>query len=55
MLEVSLQSYLAQARTDFIMGIKDLDKDWDAYVAGIEALQMSRLVEIYQGVCDRNK
>lgn len=55
MLEVSLQSYLAQARTDFILGAKDLDADWDAYVAGIEEMQMGRLVEIYQGVWDRNK
>jgi len=53
-LEVSLENYLAQARIDFITGAKDLDNDWDAYVAGIENLNMSRLVEIYQGVIDRN-
>lgn len=54
-LEVSLESYLKQARIDFITGAKDLDADWDAYVAGIEELNMSRLVEIYQGVIDRNQ
>ncbi len=53
-LEVSLESYLKQARIDFITGAKDLDADWDAYVAGIEELNMGRLIEIYQGVIDRN-
>ena len=54
-IEVSLESYLSQARTDFITGNKDLDDDWDAYVEGIRNLQMDRLVEIYQQVYDRNK
>lgn len=54
-LEVSLESYLKQARIDFITGAKDLDADWDAYVAGIKELNMDRLVEIYQGVIDRNQ
>ncbi len=53
-IEVSLESYLSQARTDFITGKKDLDDDWDAYVEGIANLQMDRLVEIYQQVYDRN-
>ena len=54
-IEVSLESYLSQARTDFITGSKDLDDDWGAYVEGIRNLQMDRLVEIYQQVYDRNK
>ncbi|MBQ4451907.1 MAG: extracellular solute-binding protein [Clostridia bacterium] len=53
-IEVSLESYISQARTDFITGKKDLEDDWDAYVAGIQDLQMDRLVEIYQQVYDRN-
>lgn len=53
-LEVSLENYIAQARIDFITGAKDLDNDWDAYVAGFDGLNMDRLIEIYQGAVDRN-
>ena len=53
-IEISLESYLSQARTDFITGKKDIDADWDAYVEGIANLKMDRLVEIYQEVYDRN-
>ena len=52
-LEVSLENYIAQARMDFITGAKSLDTDWDAYVKGIQNLNMDRLIEIYQTAYDR--
>lgn len=52
-LEVSLENYIAQARMDFITGAKSLDTDWDAYVSGIQSLNMDRLIEIYQTAYDR--
>lgn len=52
-MEVSLESYLSQARMDFVTGAKSLDTDWDAYVSGIQNLQMDRLIEIYQTAYDR--
>ena len=52
-MEVSLENYIAQARMDFITGAKSLDTDWEAYVAGIQNLNMDRLIEIYQTAYDR--
>ncbi|MGN0743083.1 MAG: hypothetical protein ACI4L8_10550 [Candidatus Fimadaptatus sp.] len=36
----------------FIIGEKDIDNDWDAYVAGLEQLDMARYIEIYQNALD---
>lgn len=37
----------------FIMGEKDIEADWDEYIAALEALHMEELLEIHQAAYDR--
>ena len=32
----------------FILGNKDIEKDWDAYVKGFDGLNLTKYIEIYQ-------
>lgn len=40
----SINEYIEQNALLFITGAKDLDKDWDAYLVGLEQLQLQRYV-----------
>lgn len=44
-----LNNYYKEWRGYFITGQKDLDADWDAYVAGYEGMNLARYMEIYEG------
>ena len=48
MLQTNIKNYIEQSELQFITGNKDLNKDWDAYVKGLENLKMSRYLEILQ-------
>jgi putative aldouronate transport system substrate-binding protein len=48
-----LNTYLGTARTQFITGELDLDKDWDNYLKTVESLNIRRLQEIDQVALDR--
>jgi len=37
----------------FVTGVKDVDTEWDAYVAEINSMGIDRCIEIYQGAYDR--
>ena len=37
---------------EFITGLKDIDADWDTYVAGLEKNQVDQYVSIMQAACD---
>ncbi len=48
-----INGYVQNARYNFITGGKDIDKEWDNYIKELKALNMDRLVEIYQTCYDR--
>lgn len=51
-LETNLQSYVKENSLGFITGSKNLDTDWDAYVAGFEGMQLPRYLELQQKYYD---
>lgn len=52
-LKPIITDYIKQSMLQFIMGSKDLDKDWDAYVKGLSSSGMPQFVEIYQDAYDK--
>lgn len=48
-------TYWLESRDCFITGIKDINTEWDAYVAGIESMGLGTLNEVWQMVYDRLK
>lgn len=48
-------TYWMESRDCFITGIKDINTEWDAYVAGIESMGLGTLNEVWQMVYDRLK
>ena len=52
-ITTAINSYASNARYNFITGGKNFDKDWDNYIRELKALNMDRLVEIYQTAYDR--
>ena len=55
MLQKNIKDYIEQNTLQFIMGSKDLNKDWDAYVAGLDKLNLKRYLEIMQKAYDGRK
>lgn len=51
-LSTPLTDYVKSSFVEFITGKKDLDTDWDAYVAGLENLNYSEYVQINQDAYD---
>lgn len=47
-LQTNLDNYVQQNSLQFITGSKDLTKDWDAYVKGLDGLGLKRFLEIQQ-------
>ena len=52
-LRTDLQNYLVTAKAEFIPGEKDIDKDWDAYVAELNKIGLERLMEIEEAAYAR--
>ena len=52
-LKNGIDSYVANARFEFITGAKNLDSDWDAYIKELKGLNLDRLVEINNDAYDR--
>lgn len=48
-------TYWLESRDCFITGIKDINTEWDAYVAGIDSMGLGTLNEVWQMVYDRLK
>lgn len=46
-------TYWMESRDCFITGIKDINAEWDSYVAGIEAMGLGSLTQAWQMVYDR--
>jgi ABC-type glycerol-3-phosphate transport system substrate-binding protein len=54
-LQTNLNNYVSQNQLAFITGSKNLDKDWDAYVKGLDSTGMPRFLEINQQAYDKYK
>lgn len=52
MMQTNINDYIEQNALQFITGVKDIDKEWDAYVNGLEQLNLSRYIEIMQEAYD---
>ncbi|MEG0767274.1 MAG: hypothetical protein RR482_06115 [Clostridia bacterium] len=52
-IRATLKSYVTESSTRFVVGDLDLDKDWDAFQTEIEAIGLSRFLEISQAAYDR--
>lgn len=52
-LQTNLDNYVQQNSLQFITGSKDLTKDWDAYVKGLDGLGLKRFLEIQQTAYDK--
>jgi putative aldouronate transport system substrate-binding protein len=46
-LTTAIQDYVTSNMAQFIIGSKNIDKDWDAYVKGFEGLNLAKYLEIY--------
>jgi putative aldouronate transport system substrate-binding protein len=55
MLETNIQDYVEQNALQFITGAKDLEQEWDAYVKGLEDLNLEKYLEIKQEAYDNAK
>ncbi len=53
-LQTNIQSYISQNSLQFITGSKSLDKDWDAYVKGLEGVGLSRYLQVWQDAYDKS-
>ncbi|MNZ79454.1 hypothetical protein D3C78_980580 [compost metagenome] len=47
-MQTNIKDYIDQSTLQFITGNKSLDKDWDAYVKGLEALNIKGYLDILQ-------
>lgn len=54
MLKTNIKNYIDQNSLQFVTGAKDLNKDWDAYVAGLNKLNLKRYTEIMQQSYDKS-
>jgi putative aldouronate transport system substrate-binding protein len=52
MLQTNIKKYIDENALQFITGNKDLNKDWDAYVKGLDKLNVNRYLEILQKAYD---
>ncbi|PYI56218.1 ABC transporter substrate-binding protein [Paenibacillus flagellatus] len=47
-LRTTIKDYVKSSMAQFITGSKDIEKDWDAYIAGFKGLQLDKYAAIYQ-------
>ncbi len=53
LIKVNLDAYLDAMYAKFVIGEADIDAEFDAYVAELEARELDRYLEIYQTAYDR--
>ncbi|NEU63881.1 extracellular solute-binding protein [Paenibacillus sp. ALJ109b] len=51
-LKTSIRDYVKSNMAQFITGSKDIEKEWDSYVKGMDGLQLGQYIEIYQKAID---
>ena len=52
-IAVELEKYAEEMRVAFISGTKDIDAEWDDYIKGLEKLQLSKYIEVYNNAYTR--
>jgi putative aldouronate transport system substrate-binding protein len=52
-LRVELGKNIRESLTKFIVGNLSIDRDWNAFLQGLDRLQLPRVLEIYQKAYDR--
>lgn len=52
-LYTDITTYLQTSKDEFISGAKDIEKDWDAYVAELNKMGLEELISIEQAAYDR--
>lgn len=52
-LYTDISNYLKTAKADFIIGERDIDADWEAYIATLNQMGLDRFLEIEQAAYDR--
>ncbi|MEQ4208866.1 extracellular solute-binding protein [Actinopolymorpha sp. B9G3] len=53
-LQTNIESYTTRNTLAFITGSKDIDTEWDAYVAGFDGLGLPRYLEILQAAYEKS-
>lgn len=54
LLQTDLKNAVKMAEAEFVMGVKSIDTDWDAYLANLESYGLSRFLQISQEQYDLN-
>jgi putative aldouronate transport system substrate-binding protein len=54
-LRTTINDYIKENLALMITGNKDSNKDWDAYVKGLDNLNLARYLQIYQKAYDTGK
>lgn len=52
-IEAEIKEYVKESAAMFIIGQKDIDKDWDEYIKTLKSLNLNRFVELAQIGYDR--
>ena len=52
-IEASLRSFVDESLANFILGNKNVETEWDAYLAELDAIGLDLYVETMQGAYDR--
>lgn len=54
-LQTNIESYVEQNALQFITGSKNIDTDWNSYLKGLNALGLTRYLQIEQQAYDKSK
>ncbi|REE86472.1 putative aldouronate transport system substrate-binding protein [Paenibacillus taihuensis] len=52
-LATSIKDYVNTNMAQFIIGDKDIEKDWDGYVKGFDGLNLAQYIQIYQSAIEK--
>lgn len=52
-MKTNILKYVDQTTSEFLLGVKDIDADWDAYIAELEKMGVQAVLDVYQTAYDR--
>lgn len=52
-IQTTIETYVAEARARFTLGNLDIENDWESYLSELDAMQLSKYIEISQQAYDR--
>ena len=53
LIQTEMKNYISSATTDFITGKRNVDTDWDAYLADLNKIQVEKFLTISQEQYDK--